>query len=58
LADATRPGYDHAFAEWRADMARAWRSAGAAYTEVVTDEPSPHAVRRIAEVAMVGAERR
>ena len=58
LAEATRPGYDQAFAEWRADRARAWRSAGAAYTEVVTDEPAPHAVRRIAEVAMVGAERR
>ena len=31
------------------EMARAWRAAGAAYTEVVTDEPAAHAVRRIAE---------
>jgi len=58
LAEANRPGYDRAFADWRADMAHTWRSAGAAYTEVVTGEPAPHAVRRIAEVAMVGAERR
>ena len=58
LADATRAGYDRAFADWRAEMARAWRAAGAAYVEVVTDEPAAHAVRRITEVAMVGAERR
>lgn len=58
LAEGTRAGYEQAFAEWRAGMARAWRSAGAAYTEVVTDEAAPHAVRRVAEVAMVGAERR
>ena len=36
------------FAVWRAEMARAWRDGGAGYTEVVTDEPADHAVRRIA----------
>jgi len=49
LADATRAGYERAFAEWRAEMARAWRSSGASYVEVVTDEPPPHAVRRIVQ---------
>lgn len=57
LADSTRAGYDRAFAEWRDEMARAWRSAGASYTEVVTDEPSGHAVRRITERPMT-TERR
>lgn len=58
LVDATRAGYDRAFADWRSEMARAWRSAGAAYVEVVTDEPAGHAVRRITEAANAGAERR
>jgi uncharacterized protein (DUF58 family) len=49
LVDATRAGYERAFADWRAEMARRWRAAGAAYTEVATDEPPAHAVRRIAE---------
>ena len=38
-------------------MARAWRAAGAAYTEVVTDEPAGHAIRRITERPMAAAER-
>ena len=49
LTDATRRGYDAAFAEWRADVAHQWRGAGASYVEVITDEPAAHAVRRIAE---------
>lgn len=57
LADATRAGYQRAFAEWREEMARAWRAAGAAYTEVVTDEPASHAIRRITERPMAAAER-
>ncbi|HXT16277.1 MAG TPA: DUF58 domain-containing protein [Gemmatimonadaceae bacterium] len=48
LADASRRDYQNAFGEWRAEIARLWRAAGAAYTEVVTDEPASHAVRRIA----------
>lgn len=50
LTDATRRGYDAAFAEWRANVAHQWRAAGASYKEVITDEPAPHAVRRIAEL--------
>jgi len=57
LMDATRREYDEAFGRWRADMARNWRSAGASYTEVVTDEPAARAVRRIAEPPAYGAPR-
>jgi uncharacterized protein (DUF58 family) len=49
LADSTRRAYVDAFGEWRASMARRWRAAGASYVEVITDEDTPHAVRRIVE---------
>jgi uncharacterized protein (DUF58 family) len=39
--------YLRAFAEWRQGVSRAWRAAGAAYTEVVADEPAARAVRRV-----------
>ena len=55
LAEATRRDYDASFARWRAEMARQWRAAGASYTEVITDEATPHAVRRIAEPPSYGA---
>jgi uncharacterized protein (DUF58 family) len=48
LVDETRAGYREAFATWRAELARGWRAAGAAYFEVPTDEATDHAVRRIA----------
>lgn len=51
LAEPTRAGYDRAFADWRAEMARAWRASGATYLEVVTGEAPAHAVRRIVEQA-------
>jgi uncharacterized protein (DUF58 family) len=54
LVDATRRGYDAAFTEWRAGMARQWRGAGASYVEVITDEPVAHAVRRIADRSSLG----
>lgn len=54
LVDSTREAYQQAFGEWRAEMARRWRAAGASYIEVVTDEPAPHAVRRIAEAPGIG----
>lgn len=57
LTDTTRRGYDGAFAEWRSEMARVWRAAGAAYVTVITDEPAPHAVRRIAEPQSFGVQR-
>jgi uncharacterized protein (DUF58 family) len=55
LGESTRRAYELAFGEWRADMARQWRAAGAAYTEVITSEPTPLAVRRIAEPPAFGA---
>ena len=55
LAESTLREYQASFAEWRSEMARQWRAAGAAYTEVITDEPTPHAVRRIAEPPSYGA---
>jgi uncharacterized protein (DUF58 family) len=58
LVDATRYGYEQAFGEWRSDMARRWRAAGASYVQVVTDEPAAHAVRRIATLPMGAVERR
>jgi hypothetical protein len=58
LTDATRAGYESAFAAWREEMATRWRAAGAAYTEVVADEPASHAIRRVTERPMAAAERR
>jgi uncharacterized protein (DUF58 family) len=46
LTPLTREAYLAAFGAWRADMARAWRAAGARYVEVITDEPADKAVRR------------
>ena len=54
LVDSTRRAYENAFGEWRVEMARRWRAAGATYIEVVTDEPAPRAVRRIAEAPGIG----
>lgn len=52
LSESTRSAYEEAFAEWRAELARQFRAGGAAYAEVVTDEPAAHAVRRIARPGM------
>jgi uncharacterized protein (DUF58 family) len=58
LADSTRAEYERAFAEWRAEMARAWRASGATYLEVVTGQSAAHAVRRIVELsALAGTGR-
>jgi uncharacterized protein (DUF58 family) len=46
LTPLTREAYLASFGAWRADMARAWRAAGAKYVEVITDEPADKAVRR------------
>ena len=48
LVETTREGYTATFAVWRSELARAWRDGGAGYTEVATDEPADHAIRRIA----------
>jgi uncharacterized protein (DUF58 family) len=47
LAASTRAEYQRAFALWRGELARAWRTAAAAYTEVVTNETAARAVRRV-----------
>jgi len=47
LAASTRDEYRSAFALWRAELGREWRAAGAAYTEVPTDEDAARAVRRV-----------
>jgi uncharacterized protein (DUF58 family) len=53
---AARAAYVARFAEWRTELARAWRRAGAAYALVATDEPPARAVRRIVRGdAAVGA---
>lgn len=39
--------YRAAFAAWRATLARAWRTAGAAFAEVTADEPAARAIRRV-----------
>lgn len=48
LNERTRRDYQRAFGDWRRDRAREWRSAGANYVEVITNELPAHAVRRIA----------
>jgi uncharacterized protein (DUF58 family) len=55
LVSETRQGYLDAFGAWRAELARAWREAGAAFFEVPTDEAADHAVRRIASPASTGS---
>ncbi len=52
LPAATRAEYQRRFGDWREDVARAWRGAGASYTEVVTGaEPIRQLARRITTVA-------
>ena len=53
LTADTRRRYLQRFAEWRDQLARDWRMAGAYYTQVVTSEPAAHAVRRIASPTAV-----
>ncbi len=55
LVTETREGYRAAFAGWRAELARGWRAAGAAYFETPSDEATDHAVRRIVSPATAQA---
>jgi uncharacterized protein (DUF58 family) len=48
LADETRVEYEQRFGDWRREMARRWRAAGAAYSDAVTTEGTSRIVRRIA----------
>ncbi len=52
MVDETRQGYLEAFGAFRAELARGWRAAGAAYFEVPADEATDHAVRRITSLAL------
>ena len=58
LVEETRAGYLEAFGAWRAELARGWREAGAAYFEIPADEATDHAVRRIASPALTNAQAR
>ncbi|HUF30696.1 MAG TPA: DUF58 domain-containing protein [Gemmatimonadaceae bacterium] len=58
LGDQTRAAYLAAFAEWRDQLARDWRAAGAAVHTAVTGSDPAALVRRIAHAALeAGAER-
>ena len=48
LGEETRAVYVERFGSWRRELARGWRAAGAAYSEVVTDEAASRIVRRLA----------
>lgn len=39
--------YGERFAAWREALARAWRAAGASFTQVLTGDPAARAVRRV-----------
>jgi len=56
LLPETHAAYRQAFAEWRLTTARAWRAGGAAFIDVVTDEPAAQAVRRVAGAGARAAE--
>lgn len=54
LTEATRRRYLATFGDWRTELARQWRLAGAYYTAVSTAEPVARAVRRVASPRAVG----
>jgi uncharacterized protein (DUF58 family) len=56
LTPDTTDAYEERFAEWRAWLAREWRSAGAAYELTVTDERPERVVRRVAQGQREGVE--
>lgn len=47
ITDYSRLRYLENFGAWRDGLARDWRMAGASYTQVVTSQRAPQAVRRI-----------
>ena len=48
MTENTRRRYLHNFNDWRDELARDWRLSGSYYTQVISNEPIPRAVRRIA----------
>jgi uncharacterized protein (DUF58 family) len=55
LTDATRAAYRAAFDAWRMEVARGWRDDGVAYHEIVDDEATDVAIRRIVALPGGGA---
>ena len=47
LTAASRDAYLQAFGAWRAELARAWRAAGAGFATVTTGEPAARAIRAL-----------
>jgi uncharacterized protein (DUF58 family) len=58
LGDETRAAYLTAFGDWRDQLARDWRAAGAAVHSAVTDEDPATVVRRIAHAALEASAER
>lgn len=56
LTPDTTEAYEGRFAQWRAWLAREWRSAGAVYELTATDERPERVVRRIAQGQREGVE--
>lgn len=57
LTEPTRAAYQHAFAEWRSEQARAWTAAGAAYHMATTDTPADRIVRRVTDPRRAESQR-
>lgn len=55
LTETTRAEYVQAFAEWRAEQARAWTAAGAAYHLATTDTAADRIVRRVVDPRRIEA---
>jgi uncharacterized protein (DUF58 family) len=57
LVPATRDGYRERFDAWRAQVAAAFRADGAAYHEVVDDQPADIVVRAVVRPSLQDARR-
>ena len=55
LTDATRGAYREAYDAWRRELARGWRDDGVAYHEIVDDEATDIAIRRVVVLPGGGA---
>jgi uncharacterized protein (DUF58 family) len=55
LTDATRAAYRAAFDAWRMEIARGWRDDGVAYHEIIDDEATDVAIRRVVALPGGGA---
>ena len=55
LTDATRAAYRDAFDAWRMEIARGWRDDGVSYQQIVDDEATDVAIRRVVALPGGGA---